>query len=157
MPPDYQALVYGPVYAAWGVAAALVSSDGGTSYPVSAIDLTAGAQLGPDLELQTEVPAACVRASELATLGVDPLALDLMQLQLNGKSWLVTSHRPLPSPLGESDGEYQLLLSDISDIVIGPGGAGSVPVGGYTITVNGNGDLVIVAPDGTTTPLVVKT
>lgn len=148
---ELQDAVYGSEF---GVLATLTGT-GGSQFSLTAIDGTAGAEQLSPVGVQTEVPTATVRASDLATLGLSPLALDGMLLQMNGGSWLVTSHRPLPSPLGEGDGEYLLLLEDTQEVVIGP--ASSVPLGDYALAVDNNGDLVIVAPDGTQTLFVVAT
>lgn len=153
---DYQALVYAPVYRAFGVPGTLTGT-GGAQFAVTVLDRTAGLPLAEGgVAAQSEGPAAAVRAPELASSGVDPLGLDGMVLAMNGGTWLVTSHRPLPSPMGEADGEYMLLLEDVSNVVVTPGG-GVVVISGYRITTNANGDLIIIAPDGSTTPLVVKT
>ena len=109
---NYSALLYAPVYAALGVDATLTVA--GVDYAIRAIDKTAGVQVG-DLGIETLAPAAAIRAADLAAFGLTSADLDDAVLTLAGADWRVTAARPLPSPGGEADGEYLLLLERASD------------------------------------------
>jgi hypothetical protein len=102
------ALVQAGAYAAIGVDAVL--SVVGADYPMRVLDRTGGALVGAPLEVMTSKPAAALRAVDLAAAGLDATALDHALITLNGATWRITSAQPKPSPNGEGDGEYLLLL-----------------------------------------------
>ena len=106
---DYQATLYGPVYDVLGVPA-LLRLAGGAAFAVTSLDKTAGVAVGGAVDVQTVVPAAVVRVTELAAKGVTPAQVDDGQITLNGVTWVIEAHKPAPSPNGEADGEVYLLL-----------------------------------------------
>ncbi|PSJ55765.1 head-tail joining protein [Pseudaminobacter soli (ex Li et al. 2025)] len=106
---DWQALLYGPNYAVFGVPATLIIEDGPT-LTLTVIDKTTGVEVGGSVDVQTVLPAATVRATELAS--IDLADLEDAKLTFNGKTWRVDSHLPKPSPKGEADGEIYLFLSE---------------------------------------------
>ena len=105
---DYQALLYGPIYRTFGVGATLALDAGAVALTV--LDKTAGVTVGQAVEVQTVLPAAIVRATELAAAGVARAGLDGRQLAFNGKTWRIASWHAEPSPNGEDDGEVYLFL-----------------------------------------------
>lgn len=109
---NYSATLYGPVYRTQGVPVQLTV--GATVYPLSGtlrfLDKTAGLQLPGTLEVETVQPVAMGRVKDIVALGLTLDDLDDATLLMNGKTWLVKSHRPMPSPGGEADGEVALLL-----------------------------------------------
>lgn len=82
-------------------------------YPMRATDRTGGALVGAPLEVMTTAPASALRAVDLAAAGLDPAALDRALITINGTTWRITSAKPRPSPAGEGDGEYLLLLEGV--------------------------------------------
>ena len=106
---DYQATLYGPVYGLLGVPA-LLRLASGAAFAVTALDKTAGVAVGGAVDVQTVVPVAVVRVTELAAKGVTPAQIDDGQITLNGVTWEIEAHKPAPSPNGEADGEVYLLL-----------------------------------------------
>jgi hypothetical protein len=110
---DFSALLYGPLYAILG-APALLTIDDAPPLTITAIDKTSGVEVSASgsLDVLSIKPAAVVRMSELAALGVALAALDEATLLLNGKSWRVRSHMLKPGPQGEHKGEVFLILSD---------------------------------------------
>lgn len=117
---DYASLLYGPVYDTLGVPA-MLTLDGTDAEPfaLTVLDKTAGEMTdGTEggrrrfhAEIETVVPAARVRATELAEKGVALDDLGGSTLAFNGKSWLVETHGFRPSPNGEGDGEIILFLA----------------------------------------------
>ncbi|RWI90524.1 MAG: hypothetical protein EOR22_23565 [Mesorhizobium sp.] len=84
----------------------------GTTIELRAIDKTAPAALefkGADV-LDVK-PGATVRASSLAD--IEPADLVDCELTLNGVTWRIASHQPLPAPTGEAAGEIMLILTEI--------------------------------------------
>lgn len=109
---NFGSLLYGPVYQALGVPASLTLPGALAPVAVRAIDKTAGIAIGGAVDVQSIVPAASVRMSDLAAGGVRLDDLDESLLGLNGLTWRVRSHMPRPSPAGQADGEVYLLLSE---------------------------------------------
>lgn len=108
---DYAALLYGPIYDALGVPATLtLPGDDGEVIELTALDKTAGVEVGSNVEVKTVEPGAVVRRSDLA----DVTLADLRgaELELNGVTWTVRNHMLKPSPKGEADGEVVLLLEE---------------------------------------------
>ena len=102
-----------PAYRHFGVNAVLDLGDG-REYAIRALDKTVGVSVGTPLEVQTTGPAAMVRATEFADLGIDPDGLEGATMLLGDRRFDVTSVRPVPAGRGESDGEYCLYLSRVS-------------------------------------------
>src|SRR4051794_5845501 len=98
-------LVLGPAYREWGRPAVLTVA--AVAHPITAIDLTNRTVAGL---AETIDPRAAIRAADLTILGLTSAQLDDATLVLNGKNWRVTAWQPQPSPEGEADGEYVLLL-----------------------------------------------
>ena len=110
---DYQATLYGPVYAQLGVSATLTLEGGGTPFPFVVLDKTSGVDIsfgGGEGGVQTIAPAAVVRVPELRESGIKPNDLVEAVLAMNGYTWRVKSFKLRPSPNGEDDGEAYLLL-----------------------------------------------
>lgn len=106
---DYQALLYGPVYMSVGVACVLTV--GGVNHNVTVLDKTSGIEVGDKSGVVTVEPACIVRAAELAARGIAPAALVGAVADFNGLRWKVRVPKAKPSPKGEADGEYYLILS----------------------------------------------
>ncbi|TPN44870.1 hypothetical protein [Mesorhizobium sp. B1-1-7] len=118
---DWQALLYAPIYATLGVEAVLTvacgdppiktGADGG---PLLVLDKTASYVTGIGGRFQAEVmtvtPSAIVRAVDLVE--IDREKLHDAELVFNGKTWLIDTFAPKPSPNGEADGELLLFLKD---------------------------------------------
>lgn len=116
---DYASLLYDPNYSIFGVAAVLTMDCGEPPMTITAIDKTSGIivggttdngsrAFGGSVDVQTILPAAVVRAAELAD--IDLANLEDASLELNGKTWTVKSYMLKPSPKGEGDGEVFLIL-----------------------------------------------
>lgn len=116
---DFDTLLYDPAYTVFGEAAVLTLKDG---FPqdLLVIDKTAGsaATFGgghsrgnldfSDVGVMTVIPAAMVRASDLA--GIDLADLHLATITFNGKTWTVMDHQLAPATTGEGGGEIRLIL-----------------------------------------------
>lgn len=105
---DYRALLFGPIYAAWGVPAVLQLGTG--TFDISAIDRATGVSLVGPVTLETVRPHALVLRGDLDDLGVTLDQLDGGSIALNGKSWAILAHQSKPSPNGEAEGEVALML-----------------------------------------------
>lgn len=87
---DFDALVLGPVYDAFGEAAVLTL--GVASYDLTVIDHTAGVEVEDGgVGLQTIRPAVDLRRSALTTLGIAIADLIGGELALGGATWRVKS------------------------------------------------------------------
>lgn len=107
---DYAADLYDPIFATLGVPAVLTMPDTtGEALDLIVIDKTAGTNVGT-VEMPTVLPAAAVRAIDLA--GIDLEDVENATLALNGRTWRVKSYRLAPSPKGEADGQVYLVLSE---------------------------------------------
>lgn len=106
---DYQSLLYDPIYGTLGVAASLTSSEGTTAI-VTVIDQTVGVAVSDNPLIETTRPACKVRATELAANGIARADLPDGEIIFNGTTWRIKATQPVPSPNGEADGEYQLIL-----------------------------------------------
>lgn len=107
---DYQNLLYDPIYGVIGVPAVLRMGSSLGNVDVTAIDKTVGVVVSQGVDLQTDSPAATIRAAELIAAGIGLENLDGRTLTLNGVDWRISSHHLNPSPRGESDGEVYLIL-----------------------------------------------
>jgi hypothetical protein len=110
---NYTRALYGPVYKLLGVSAELVA--GPNTFPFRVLDITAGVQQGGSVDVASELPRVKARASELLDLEIDfDNDLDGSLLTFSGNTWTVTSHKPLPSPNGDADGEIELTLEALT-------------------------------------------
>lgn|SRR5574341_251499 len=110
---DFAALLDGPIYATVGVPATLALQTGDGSYSITVIDRTKGIELPHGrMEVQTVVPAAKLRMTELTGRGLAIDDLDGSRLTFNGKTWTIRSFIPAPTPQGEAAGELWLILGD---------------------------------------------
>lgn len=92
------------IFAALGVEATF----SGLTEPLIVIDKTGGTEVemnGP-AEMPTIAPALVIRAADVGDVG------DLVQqtVTVNGATWRVVNYKPRPTPMGESKGEYLLVL-----------------------------------------------
>lgn len=111
---DWSATLLDPIYnSPIAVNAVLVLVDGDPPVTLRVLDITAGASVGREVQMDTIRPAADVRATELASHGLSPEGLLDSTLTLSSKDWTVKSFIPLPSPDGEASGEYRLLLEEV--------------------------------------------
>lgn len=114
---DFDALLFEPVQTIFGDDAAVLTTTGSVgAVTLSAIDKTSGVEVAVqgNIDVQTILPAAVIRMAELLGLGLTRGDLDGSTLTLNGKDWLVQSHRLTPGPQGETAGECMLFLADLS-------------------------------------------
>lgn len=106
----FDQVLFGPLYATWGVAAVL-TPQGGSASNVTAIDKTRGVQITDlNIGVMTVRPVASLRASELAAAGIEPSDLDGGNITLNGGTWIIDTHLEKPTPAGIGDGEVWLIL-----------------------------------------------
>jgi hypothetical protein len=100
---DFDALVFGPIYDTFGQPAELTI--GSTSYDVVVVDNTKGVTVdeGGMIGVQTIRPAADVRRSALASLGLVGGDLVDGELAFNGATWRIKSFL-------ENGGELRLIL-----------------------------------------------
>lgn len=102
---------YSAIYSALGVPATFVS---GSTYDrwggLTVIDKISGVIAFQVGEVQTTRPACAIRATELASRGIPVTDLDGSFITVNSKEWRIESHIAKPSPTGEAQGEYYLLL-----------------------------------------------
>jgi hypothetical protein len=110
---NYTRALYGPVYKLLGVPAELVA--GLVTFSFTVLDVTAGIQQGGAVDVASELPKAKARAMELLDLGIVPdTDLDGSQITFNNQTWRIASHKPLPSPNGDEDGEIELTLEGLT-------------------------------------------
>jgi len=118
---DYQATLYGPIYATLGVPATITPGSTASPATVVALDKTAGMTVfGGGVDVESIKPAAVVRVAELAAAGLTRADLVDASILINGSIWEIRSTQPRPSPNGERDGELLLILdgSSRSDVVV---------------------------------------
>ncbi|RUW73683.1 hypothetical protein [Mesorhizobium sp. M2A.F.Ca.ET.067.02.1.1] len=100
-------------YAVYGEAVTLTLDDtAGSTVALDLIDETAGVEVLDHASIATVLPAAAVRAAQLADRSVSAADLHGAALTLNGKSWTVNRHSYRPTPNGEAQGEILLLLEE---------------------------------------------
>src|SRR5262245_13178952 len=108
---DYQALLFDPNYTVHGVPVLLTLADVSEPVGLTAIDKTAGVDVGvAGAQVQTIKPAAVRSVAELTEKGLTIESLHKATLEMNGFQWTVASTRARPSPKGENDGEVFLIL-----------------------------------------------
>ncbi|RWC25909.1 MAG: hypothetical protein EOS27_27035 [Mesorhizobium sp.] len=125
---DFGTLLLDPNYTVFGETAVLTLDDtagtvidkGADGEPLQVIDKTAGAAAGfggshsrgnldfSDVNVLTVVPAAMVRAVDLAT--IDLAELRAATITFNGKAWTIMAHEMAPVTTGEDCGEIRLIL-----------------------------------------------
>jgi hypothetical protein len=104
-----------PIYDSFGVTAEIVLSGGSTVYELIAIDKTSGVDVALQGVDSTSIhPAIVCRMAELLELDLTPADLRSAEVTINGGSWNVIAYYPKPSPLGESDGELYLMLTQVT-------------------------------------------
>lgn|SRR4051812_25853154 len=109
-------ILYNPVYRIQGRLAVLTSHSVDyprpTDRPFRVLDKTAGVSLtGGTVEIESLRPAAIALMSDIVAFGLDlDNDIDGANLLLNDKNWLITSHKSMPSPSGEADGELYMFL-----------------------------------------------
>lgn len=104
---------YDAIYTALGVEAELTPV--GTGIPVdtiTVIDKTAGVETGDGVTVSSVKPAAAVRYYELTAAGVARDQLNGSTISFNGGTWQIRSSLPKPSPVGETEGELYLILTE---------------------------------------------
>lgn len=107
---NWTGLLYDPCYAAFGVDATTdIDVDDPT---LRVIDKTAGLEDGGAVSVDTVLPGATVRAAEVQAKGMTKNTLDRCKITFNDSTWTVVAVRPKPSPGGEMDGEYYLVLEE---------------------------------------------
>lgn len=110
---DYQALLFDPIYTIQGVSVTLTLPDsGGVFEDLTALDKTAGVDVGDSVQVQTIKPVAALRVVELSDAGIDLDQLPDATISMNDFLWRVASYRVKPSAKGENDGEVYLILTD---------------------------------------------
>ena len=110
---DYEALLYDPLYAAFGVPAVVTPSrPDAVPVAVTVIERTASTDPSEEFELGTLRPGAFVRRRELDEAGIAPAELDGGTLAFGGRSWRIDAHSPRPGPHGEASGEILMHLAE---------------------------------------------
>lgn len=110
---DYQSALYDPIYLIDGVPVTLTLESVSEPFDqLTALDKTAGVDVGDSVHVQTIRPAATLRVKELASFEIALDDLPGATLEMNEFEWIVQSYRVKPSPKGENDGEVLLLLTD---------------------------------------------
>lgn len=105
---NFSRVLYGPAYATFGVIAKL--NIAGNERNIRTRDLTSGFVIPGTVDVETELPMAAFRAVDFEALGISISLLDGSSLLLNDVAWNIASHRILPSPNGDKDGEIYLIL-----------------------------------------------
>jgi hypothetical protein len=105
---NFSRVLYGPAYATFGVIDKLDIA--GNKRDIRARDLTSGFVVPGSVDIETEMPMASVRSVDFEALGIPISLLDGSSLLLNDVLWNIASHRNMPSPNGDRDGEIYLIL-----------------------------------------------
>ena len=107
---DFSTLLYAPIYDAFGVPATILCLYG-ARFEVTVIDKTSGVEVFDGTgSIKTIRPAAVLRLSDLAALGLTPNDLEGASIELSGKIWRVKATMLKPAPTGEAGGELYLFL-----------------------------------------------
>ena len=112
---DFNALLLNPIYTTLGVPARLTLSDG-RGFDITVIDKTSGVHVGNNVEVPTVLPAAAIRYSELATLGMNKNDIEDGTLTFNGYTWTISNVKSDPNPSGEKSGELLAMLVDQNEL-----------------------------------------
>lgn len=110
----WQDLLLDPIYASDVAVTATLTRTTGETHSVRAVDLTQG-RSAPGLsfaDMQSQVPSATVRLSEINAKGITDLKEYFYKgkLTINGRTWRIKSYQPVPAPAGP--GEILILLTD---------------------------------------------
>jgi hypothetical protein len=109
----YATILYDPIYAAFGIPAALTSNrPGAAPIVVTVIERMTNTDASEEFELGTLRLGAFVRRPELAVAGIAPADLDGGALVFGGRNWVIEAHAPRPGPDGEASGEVLMFLID---------------------------------------------
>jgi hypothetical protein len=114
MTPDYQALLFNPIYSELSVPATLLLT-WGSSKTLAVIDHTTGVALTDRMSVESIRPVVRVRGTELNANGIDVADLPGNQISLNGQCWRIKATRTMPAPTGELVGEVMLILLSEGD------------------------------------------
>ena len=110
---EYATILYGPLYAAFGIAAALTPNrQDAAAVTITVIERTATTDASEDFELGTLRPGAFVRRREIDETGVSVAELDGGKLAFGGRAWRIEAHSPQPGPDGETSGEILMHLAE---------------------------------------------
>lgn len=108
---DYASLLYGPLYAGFGVALSFRSPRDGQVVSLLAIEATLRHDSGNfRLNVASRRPQYCVRLTDLAALKLAPTDLDGLAVTVDGAQWTVDSSAPIPGP-SLAGGEIALNLT----------------------------------------------
>ena len=110
---DFAALLYAPIYKAFGVPATFTCLYG-NRVELTVIDQTSGVEVADasSIDVKTIRPAVTIRAADLAAQGFDAADLEDSQLVLGDRAWRVKATMPKPAPTGEAEGELYLFLTE---------------------------------------------
>lgn len=110
---DWDALLYDPIYAAFGTATMLTPGSGGAAVPMIVIDKTDGIEIdaGP-VVIPTIKSAAMIRMAELASHNLTLPDLKDGTLLLGATTWTIKATQPKPGPGGKGTGEALLIFVD---------------------------------------------
>jgi hypothetical protein len=116
---NYSRVQLGPIYRTHGVP--VVLTVGGVDYPspgapsLRFMDKTAGIALaGPGIEIEASRPAAAARVADINALGLTVDQLERQTVLMNSRNFRIMTIKPMPSPMGEDDGEVYLFLERLS-------------------------------------------
>jgi hypothetical protein len=98
---DFAALLYAPIYKAFGVPATFTCLYG-DRIELAVIDQTGGVEVADasSIDIKTIRPAVTIRLADLED----------SQLVLGDRVWWVKATMPKPAPTGEAEGELYLFL-----------------------------------------------
>ena len=113
---DYAAILYEPIYAAFGTPAMLTPNrTEATGVTVTVIERTTSVDASEEFELGTLRPGAFVRTREMTDTGITAAEIDGGTLAFGGRSWRIDAHSPRPGPDGEASGEILMHLTEEPD------------------------------------------
>lgn len=113
---DFAAILYDPLYATFGIPAALTPNrPAATNVTVRVIEKTSAVDASEQFELGTIRPGVFIRVRDLTDAGIRIAELDGGLLTYNTRSWHIEAHAPRPGPDGEASGELLLFLSEEND------------------------------------------
>jgi len=108
---DFAALLYAPIYKAFGVPATFTCLYG-ERIELAVIDQTGGVEVtdASSIDVKTIRPAVTLRVADLAERGFDAADLEGARLVVGDRAWRVKAAMPKPAPAGETEGELYLFL-----------------------------------------------